>query len=875
MTAAVRYAVRVRGTVQGVGYRPFVHGLANELGLVGTVGNDADGVVVHAQGPAPVLAVLARRLSADAPALALVESVEVAEEPARVPPEPGFTIAASAASAAGSTGAGEPGGAAPGASIPPDVAVCAACLAEMRDPSDRRFGYAFIACAHCGPRYTMTVGLPYDRANTTMAAFPLCGPCRAEYEDPASRRFHAQPTACPECGPRLSRPVADVAADLRAGLVVAIKGVGGYHLACDARNPAAVGRLRARKHRGDKPFAVMVADLGVARRIAGVDETAAAALTDRARPIVILPARERPGAGPSGGLAARERLRTGPSGGLAEFGTELAELGTELAGLADLVAPRTGTVGVLLPYAPLHHLLFDAGAPEVLVMTSGNLADEPICTDPAEAEERLGGLADTFCHHDRAIHVACDDSVLRSVGATQPDGGGGLQPVRRSRGSAPTPLRLPFATPPTLAVGGELKTTIGVAAGRRAWLSQHIGDTENLATLAMLERTAATLGALQGVVPAMVVSDAHPDYLSTRWAADHAARLGVPHVRVQHHHAHLAALLAEHGVPPGEPVLGLVLDGSGYGADGTIWGGELLLGSYAAVRRVGHLAPIALPGGDAATRHPARSALAHLHAAGLGPRFDASASAAALSGDERRVLTRMLATGTRCATTTSAGRLFDAVSSLLGVCHRAAYEAQAAIELEAQAAIELQAQAAIELEARAAAELQAQAAIELEAQAAAEFAAQATARGGAAAAGWPPMAVRDEGELTVIDPAPWLAWCVRPPVAQPVAPTRVPALAAAFHAAFAGALARAAARVCGRHGVRTVGLTGGVFANDLLATATARDLAAAGLTVLTHAAVPANDGGLALGQIAVAAARAESEVGASAARGEDGSGAMP
>ena len=765
--------MRVSGVVQGVGFRPFVHTLAVDLGLSGFVGNDADGVFLEAQGPSLALAELERRIREEAPPLAVVEEVRVE---VLDPVEDDAIEAESRAAGATSPDPRVPlfgivaSGSGEGAtSIPPDTAVCDTCVAEMRDPADRRHGYPFIACTHCGPRYTITTGLPYDRVNTTMVGFPLCPPCLAEYTDPTSRRFHAQPTACPECGPRLSMPVDQVVQALRAGRIVAIKGIGGYHLACDARDSSAVTTLRARKQRGAKPFALMAADLATARAVAVIDGTAEALLTSPARPIVILPALD--------------------------------------ASLVADVAPGTGTLGVMLPYAPLHHLLFDAGAPGLLVMTSGNLADEPICIDPAEAEQRLAGLADMFVHHDRPIHVACDDSVTRVVTRSP-------QPVRRSRGYAPMPLTLPMAGPPMLAMGGELKTTLCVASGRTAWLSQHIGDIANLETLAMLERTVETLCALQRVTPEVIVSDAHPGYLSRRWAADQASARGAEHLEVGHHHAHLASLLAEHRVPLGEPVLGVVLDGTGYGADGTIWGGELLLGSYADVERVGHLRPIALPGGDAAIRHPARTAAAHLHAAGLG--WEGTASAAACTVAEGAALARMLATGSHCTPTTSMGRLFDAIASLLDVRHEVEYEAQAAIELEALAASTTQ-----------------------------------EAAGWRSATGpYGPVVHTDPGGDVILDPSGWIAQAVADRAAglDPARSSR------AFHLALAEALTDAVLLVRDRYGMDTVGLTGGVFANDVLSSACQGSLRRAGLTVLVHGVVPPNDGGLALGQAAVAAA---------------------
>ncbi len=747
-----RRAVRVTGTVQGVGFRPFVFGLAKDLGLTGVVGNDARGVFIELQGPSTVIEDFLARLVAEAPPMAVVDAVTADELPV-LAGESRFDIVASAESS-GAT------------SIPPDTAVCADCLHELRDPADRRQGYAFIACTNCGPRYTITTGLPYDRVNTTMSAFELCPPCRREYEDPSSRRFHAQPTACARCGPRLSMPVDEVVDALRNGLIVAIKGIGGYHLACNAEDPSATAELRNRKGRGAKPFAVMVADLDVARDIAEVSTEDASLLSSAARPIVVLRARDE--------------------------------------ALSGYVAPGTDTLGVMLPYAPLHSLLFDAGAPRVLVMTSGNLSDEPICTEPDEAEQRLSGIADVFCHHDRTIHVACDDSVVR-VEAGQ------RLPVRRSRGYAPLPVRLLQDSSPLLAVGGELKTTLCVAQGPLAWLSQHVGDTVNLETLAMLSRTADTLLDLQRVDPDAVVSDAHPDYLSTGWASRRAESTGVRHLTVQHHHAHFASLLTERQVPPGEPVLGFIFDGTGYGTDGTIWGGEILLGSYSGVRRIGHLRPISLPGGDAATRHPGRTALAHLYAAGLTWDPDLP-SVTTLAPNEVALLGQMLRSGSHCTPTTSMGRLFDAVSSLLGVCQDVDYEAQAAIELEACAM-----------------------------------------RAGGQHA-WTPD-VRFEQDVVIIDPSAWLSAAI----ADGRAGIPVPQSARAFHLGVAAAVARAAEMLANRFEFRRVALSGGVFANTVLASACQNALSRAGLDVLTHRVVPPNDGGLALGQVAVAAAGGAAE----------------
>jgi len=744
-----RIAVRVTGVVQGVGYRPFVYGQATELGLSGLVGNDAGGVFVEAQGAADALETLVRALRVGPP-LSRVDQVTVSD---LVPvAEAGFRIVASTDDA-GRT------------SIPPDTRVCDDCLREMRDPADRRHGYAFIACTNCGPRYTIVTGLPYDRPNTTMAQFPLCRECQAEYDDPASRRFHAQPTACPSCGPQLSESIDVVAAALLGGAIVAIKGVGGYHLACDARQPATIDRLRARKGRGAKPFALMAADLDVAQSVAEIDSAGVAAMTSRAAPIVVTASRSQD--------------------------------------LQASVAPGNSTLGVMLPYAPVHHLLFDAGAPSLLVMTSGNLSDEPICTTTAEAEERLSSIADLLVHHDRGIHVACDDSVLRSAR-------GNVQPVRRSRGYAPLPIRLPVSSRPVVAVGGEIKTTVCVADDEQAWMSQHIGDTENLETLAMLARTVGTLTTLQRVRPEAIVSDLHPGYLSRRWAAQEAQRRGVEHLGVQHHHAHLAALLAEHGWAIGEPVLGFAFDGTGFGEDGTIWGGELLLGSYGSVERVGHLSTILLPGGDAAIRRPLRTALAHATAAAadLDPSLPTVRDA---EPHEVDVVGRMLATGTGCTPTTSMGRYFDAIASLLGVRQSVDYEGQAAIELEALAA-----------------------AVDGESADQADWA----------------LLVRAEPDGLVLDPGP----AVRAAIASVQRGDDRRAAARSFHQGIATGVVSAATALRERTGVTTVGLTGGVFANAVLTALCQGRLGDSGFTVLVHRQVPPNDGGLALGQVAVAAA---------------------
>lgn len=767
-----RVAVRVTGVVQGVGFRPFACGLARSLGITGHVGNDGAGVFCEAEGHPAVIAEFLRRLTTDAPAAAVIERVAVTRgEPCG---DVSFVITGSRASAVGDV-----------ALIPPDMAVCEHCMREVRDPANRRYRYPFTGCAQCGPRYTLARGVPYDRPFTTMAGFPLCGDCLREYSDPADRRFHAQPTACPACGPGVSftaagdgepgsrhdEAIADAIRVLGDGGVVAVKGVGGYHLACDAHNAAAVARLRERKRRSAKPFAVLARDLAVAASLGAVDAAAAALLTSSRALIVLVPAATS-GAG---------------------------------AAVAASVAPGNGFIGLLLPYTPLLHLLLsphpalDHLGPGAVVLTSGNLAAEPLVTEPAEAHDRLAGIADAWLDHDRPIPVGCDDSVVRVVG-------GEPQPVRRSRGYTPLPIPLPLDAPPLLAVGGELKTTVCLASGRRGWMSQHIGDTGNAETLVMLDRVSEALGSLARIRPEIIVADMHPGYLSRGWAERHAGEAGAKLQLVQHHHAHLAALLAEHLVAPGEDVLGVIFDGTGYGGDGTVWGGELLLGSYRAVRRVGHLAPFPLPGGDAAVQRPARVALAWLRSAGVG--WDERLPPVAVaSGVERRVIDRMLATGTGCVPATSMGRLFDAMSSLAGVCHDVTYEAQAAIELEA------------------------------------------LAQAGGAPARWR-YGVRHAGDMFVLDPVPVLR-----AAAEAVLSGMLPgAVSASFHEATAEAVAEAAAGIRAVSGATTVGLSGGVFQNSLLTRLCRERLEKAGFRVLTHRQVPPNDGGLALGQAAVAAA---------------------
>ncbi|KAA1250257.1 carbamoyltransferase HypF [Mycobacterium simiae] len=756
----IRQHFTITGVVQGVGFRPFVHQLASDLGLAGFVGNDSAAVFLEVQGSRAHLDEFARRLRAEAPPLARISSLSVTDIAAESDCPSGFRIVASQTV----DGAATP--------IPPDVAVCDDCIAELFDPHDRRYRHPFVTCTNCGPRFTIIRTLPYDRPGTTMAAFAMCERCAAEYHDPTNRRFHAQPIACPDCGASLwfrseagqvSGSDAALAATqqaLAAGAVVAVKGIGGYHLACVVDHDAAVRSLRSRKARGAKPFAMLVRDLEVARRYADVDDTEAAVLCSAARPIVLL----------------RRRLD---------------------APVADAVAPGSPLLGLMLPYSPIHHLLLApvpghrGPVPDALVLTSANRSDEPICFTETDAAQRLRALCDAVLDHDRPIHVPCDDSVVRVVDNHE-------LPIRRSRGYAPLPVDLGRDGPAVLAVGGELKNTCCLTDGRRAYLSGHIGDMASWETLRAFERAVRQLSEIRGE-PQRLAADLHPGYHTRSWAERHAGDR--PLDVVQHHHAHVVSLLAEHG-RLGEPVVGVSFDGTGYGCDATIWGGEILVLGRDSHRfvRAGHLLPGPLPGGDAAVRNPWRMALAQLWMAGLDWSPDLAPVAAA-TPDELRLVHSQLESGTGCVPCSSMGRLFDAVASLLGVRHRIDYEGQAAIELEA-------------------------------------LAESATADLGPAL----PLAVRPDG---VIDPATM----VQTLVSALRAGTQPAMLAACFHHAVADAVARVVAQVAGQ--VRLVGLTGGVFQNVLLLRGCRERLQRAGFDVLTHHSVPPNDGGLALGQAVV------------------------
>jgi len=595
--AVERRRIRVRGVVQGVGFRPFVHRVATRQGLGGRVWNDGDGVVVEVEGPGAALDAFTRALEDEAPPLAQVASV--AAERIAIVGEHAFAVVTS-------HGGGR------SAIVPPDVATCGDCLRELFDPADRRYRYPFVNCTNCGPRLTIVTRVPYDRPNTTMAGFPLCPECRHEYENPADRRFHAEPIACPVCGPRLSIPLEEAVTALRDGAIVAVKGLGGYHLACDATSETAVARLRERKGREEKPLAVMAADPFA---LAAPMPAELDLLRSPARPIVLV------------------RRREGSP-------------------VASSVAPGTPWLGLMLPYTPLHHLLC-ADLRRPLVLTSGNLTDEPIAFDDDEARRRLGDVADVFLSHDRPIHRRCEDSVVRA----------GF-PLRRSRGYAPSSLPLPVRLErPLVAAGAELKSTFCVARGAEAFLSSHLGDLTGEDAHAAFRNDLALWLDMLGVEPAAVACDLHLDYLSTRWAWEQ----GLPVVGVQHHHAHAAACLAEHGETG--PALAVVLDGTGYGPDGTIWGGEVLRADLADFERVAHLEPVPLPGGEAAVREPWRIAALHLERLGRPVPW------------ERWELVRQ-SLSVNAPHSSGAGRLFDACSALLGVRERVSYEGQAAIELE-------------------------------------------------------------------------------------------------------------------------------------------------------------------------------------------------
>lgn len=755
--------IRVTGIVQGVGFRPFVWRLAQQLALTGWVRNDALGVEIMAQGSQPGLAELLQRLRTDPPPLARVDNVRAQDMVTE--PFAAFSIVPSQSGQASTA-------------IGPDVAVCADCLEELFDPSNRRWRHAFITCTHCGPRYTVTRALPFDRPQTSMAGFPLCQACSSEYTAPADRRFHAETTCCPQCGPRLhlsdaqgraiaGDPIVQSLRLLQSGAIVAIKGLGGFHLACDARNAEAVARLRLRKHREAKPFAVMLANAVSVAPFAQVSETERTLLASRERPIVVLPS--------------------------------TAACTATLPG----VAPGLLRLGVMLPTTPIHFLLFHeaAGRPAgsawlsetqamVLVMTSANPGGEPIVRDTTEAHARLAGIADALLDHDRDIVARCDDSVLQVAA-------GKAQFIRRSRGYAPAAVRLPHAGPPVLAFGSHLKNTVCLTRGDDAFLSPHVGDLDHAASCEFLDETAQRLGDLLDVKPALVAHDLHPDDYSTRAALAYAQRHGLPLLAVQHHHAHMGAVCAEHGWRG--PVLGLALDGVGLGTDGTAWGGELLKVDGAHFERLGHLRPLPLPGGDHAARAPWRMAAAVLHELGRNAEIVRRCQDPAAS-----TVAAMLVRQFNCPRTSSMGRVFDAAAGLLGISHTMAYEAQAAILLE---------------------------------QAATGF---------INARGWPEAlpggyAINDQGQLDLL-----------PLLASLVDAGDTAQAAARFHATLVAALTDWVTRAATQSGLKTLAWGGGCFLNALVATQLRQNLAHHGVTVLAPGLTAPGDGSIALGQAWVA-----------------------
>ncbi|MBN1882619.1 MAG: carbamoyltransferase HypF [Deltaproteobacteria bacterium] len=760
----VRVRCEVTGVVQGVGFRPFVFGLASRLGLGGFVRNEPRGVTLELEGDRMRIDSFLDALRNDPPPLARIEKITTDDVP--VLGETGFVIQESDLTGSRTV------------LVSPDIATCEACLRELFDPTDRRYRYPFINCTNCGPRYTIVTDLPYDRSRTTMAPFPMCEACREEYTDPLDRRYHAEPTCCPVCGPRMllldgtgrdigrDDPVGEAIRLLESGRVLAVKGLGGFHLAADAGNNDAVRTLRGRKHRDQKPFALMVPDIAAAHAIGVVSLDEERLLAGGERPIVLLKKRDG-------------------------------------APISPLAAPRSDGFGVMLPYTPLHHLLMK-GEYAALVMTSGNISDEPIAYTNDGAQRDLGELADAFFIHDRGIHTRNDDSVMRVIG-------GAPRFIRRSRGYAPFPVTVPIDTEgrEILAVGAELNNTVAISRGSHVFLSHHIGDLKNLAAYDSFREAIRLLEAILEVTPKAVATDLHPDYLSTRYAKES----GLPLVNVQHHHAHIASVLAEHQRT--DPVIGVALDGLGWGDDDTLWGGEFLVADIIGYRRAGSLEPLPQPGGDAAAKSPPRMAYAYL-ACALGERADDAARRylPVLGDEERRLTARLLATGLNSPLTSSMGRLFDAVSALIGVCNRNTFHSQAPMELEAKAQ-----------------------------EAADED-------------GFYPVSIReDEGGVLRVRAADMF------PAVLADLDRGVPAqvLAARFHNSVARMILHMVTRIRDGCGVDTAALSGGVFANAFLTERLVGLLKDSGLEVLENFLVSAGDGGISLGQAAVAAARAERE----------------
>jgi hydrogenase maturation protein HypF len=759
-----RQAVLVRGVVQGVGFRPFVYRLALETHLSGSIGNNTDGVAIEIEGAGAELDEFLQRLRSEAPPMARIDSIAVRDmEPTG---ESEFSIVTSQVLGSVSTG------------IPADAATCVDCLRELFNPRDRRYRYPFLNCTNCGPRFTITRRIPYDRPQTSMASFPMCAACQAEYDDPLNRRFHAQPNACWDCGPRVclvdlagneiaTDPVIACIDCLMAGCILAIKGIGGFHLAVDATNESAVTRLRERKHRYGKPLAVMVRDIDAAREVCLLSSEEEALLQTAPRPLVLARARES-------------------------------------NGIAPAVAPGIPWLGVFLPYAPLQHLLFADPRVHALVMTSANLSEEPIAIDNDEARVRLKDIADAVLLHNREILQRCDDSVVALVD-------GAPQLVRRARGFVPLAVELPMDSPPLLAVGGHLKSVFALARGRHAYQSQHLGDLENVAGLEFFKESLDHLMRTFEIVPQTVVHDLHPGYLSTMWAKEWAQERGLPLIGIQHHHAHIAGCMAEHALDG--PVIGLALDGTGYGTDGRIWGGEVLVARQDGFERYAHLEYVPMPGGDAAVREPWRMALAHLHAAGFDVASPDTLTLLGAKEKEGRVLARMMERGINAPLTSSLGRLFDAVAAVILDRRVVDYEAQAAIELEGIAVDETDDSDSY------------------------------------------PVALEGGN------------WEKREPMRMKVAPlwaellrdlrggVSKPRMAARFHVGVANAFVSVAAAARAATGISAVALSGGVMHNRRLARLLRVKLEAESFQVYQHRRVSPGDGGLSYGQAAAAAAR--------------------
>ena len=804
--APVRAIVQISGNVQGVGFRPFLYRLATEHALRGSVANSPAGVDLEIEGPRRTVATFLADIRRRCPPLATI--TDLRHHLADPIGHPAFVIA-------GSQSEGHRT-----ALISPDVAVCDDCLDELFDPGDRRYRYPFVNCTNCGPRYTIINEIPYDRPATSMSCFAMCAACQAEYEDPTNRRFHAQPNACPECGPRvwleagqacnppgrlnicptLDDPIAEAVRLLHQGAIVAVKGLGGFHLACDATNAPAVEILRRRKNREEKPFALMVPDLEAARQVCHLDAGAESVITSRERPITLLP-----------------RLSNAP--------------------VADVVAPGNDFLGLMLPYTPLHYLLCFDGSRcprfRALLMTSGNLADEPIAIGNREALRRLGGLADVFLLHDRDILVRADDSVVRY----NPDSNPVRQPsracdssttiIRRSRGYVPAPVFLNRDVGEVLAVGGHLKNTVAISRGKTVFLSQHIGDLESLEAADFLKQSLDHLQRIFGIRPKVVAHDLHPDYMTTRLAQQFEDVQLIP---VQHHHAHVAACMAEHGLDG--PVIGIALDGTGYGTDGNVWGGEILIADYDRFQRVAHFREVPLPGNEQAIKQPWRMALSYLDA-----EFGDSLWSLPIPFVQRldrpaaELLLRVSRRGVNSPPTSSCGRLFDAVAALLGLRQSVSYEGQAAMELE-MALDSDDVHHAPWTDAYQMLPVENDEAVLSE-----EFR---------------PCSDEPTCRPFVLDAAPLMTSVVADIQAQ--VPLSI--ISRRFHQALVHSLAQAARRVADESGLRDVVLSGGCFQNRFLEDHLTAALDETGLSVFSHRLVPANDGGLALGQIMVAAANA-------------------